>query len=278
LGYISSQAKEGPLEIFTEAAQAKLALTASEFCRQLWDKSPEVLDHVRSRGLTDEQIVAAEIGYCNPYRTYWYGMRGRWTVPVKDIHGRYLGFAGRRFDPMAEMTLRAIRKASEHLDATQTQERIRVWESAKWLNEPFSKKRHLYGFHLAKPSMKRLGYGFLVEGYMDRLVLAARGIPNCVGVCGVAVSQIHAQLFKRYADKAVFLLDADDAGAAGTREGRKVFEAAGVRTLAIQLPKDETHPKGYDPDEYVLTFRARQLLEIAEECFANGIGNYEILI
>ena len=89
-------------------------------------------------------------------------------------------------------------------------------QQPKYLNSPetaiYVKGRTLYGLHLGKPSIARLKYAVLVEGYFDWAQAWQAGITNVVASSGTALTPPQARLLRRFAGKVVLSFDPDAAG------------------------------------------------------------------
>lgn len=188
---------------------------AEQVCTEFNDNLlayPDAIQYVNNRGLTLEQIREMKIGYCPPYSNYrFFLLKGRIIVPIRDVHGSIVAFAGRIFEPMQNVTEQVYidmfpkkpEKAQSIIDA---------WERAKWINEIYAKNRHLFNLCYAKEYIREEGYAIIVEGYLDALVLYANGIKNVVALCGTTLSEKHISLLARYCRKVILFLDSDEAG------------------------------------------------------------------
>lgn len=116
----------------------------------------------------------------------------------------------------------------------------------KYLNSPetpiYHKGRVLYGLNWSRSAIRREGGVLVVEGYMDYVSLAARGIENVVAGMGTALTPEQANLIARYAGKAWLLYDSDAAGMRATFRSGDALLRAGVHPLVVTLPAGE------DPD------------------------------
>jgi DNA primase len=116
----------------------------------------------------------------------------------------------------------------------------------KYLNSPetpiYHKGRILYGLNWSKGAIRRDGGALVVEGYMDFVSLAARGIENVVAGMGTALTAEQASLVSRYAHKVYLLYDSDAAGLRATFRSADALLRAGVHPLVVTLPAGE------DPD------------------------------
>ncbi|MDI6824711.1 MAG: toprim domain-containing protein [Bacillota bacterium] len=154
--------------------------------------------------------------------------RGRVMFPVRARDGSVLGFAGRTLDGSA----------------------------AKWVNSPgavLPKSRTLYG-------LDRLPEGsgpvLLVEGYLDVVVLQARGWP-ALGTMGTSLAGAQADLLAGLGREVVVLFDGDSPGRKAAARAAALLEGRGV---AVRVG---TLPEGSDPDELALAGRLAGVVESA---------------
>jgi DNA primase len=96
----------------------------------------------------------------------------------------------------------------------------------------------------------------VVEGYMDYVSLAARGIEHVIAPLGTAMTEEQATLLSRYARRALLLYDSDAAGLRATFKTADALLRAGVHPLVVTLPEKE------DPDS------------VAREHGAEGLAAY----
>jgi DNA primase catalytic core len=161
----------------------------------------------------------------------------RLMFPIRDTKGRCVGFGGRVLDADA---------------------------MPKYLNSPetilFQKNGVLYGLHEARAHISKQGKVFVVEGYMDVIMLAQYGIKNVVACMGTALTEMQLRLLLRFTPNVCMLFDGD---AAGRRAAEKsvntifpLLETAHKFTV-LELPND------LDPDEFVRQNGSQTFLDIA---------------
>lgn len=152
---------------------------------------------------------------------YYDGFRNRLLFPIRDTHGRVIGFGGRVLDDSLP----------------------------KYLNSPESPVYHksevLFGLGMAKQAMREKGEAFIVEGYFDHLALYRAGVRNVVATCGTALTAAHLKLLRRFAGKAYLLFDADKAGKKATVRSMEIFLQENFPARVVQMPAGE------DPDSYL---------------------------
>ena len=178
-------------------------------------------EEAHRHGIEDDVLIAAglikesERGD-DPYDRF----RDRLIFPIAELSGRVIAFGGR------------ILSRSEN--------------TPKYLNSPETPIYHkggiLYGLNWSKAAIRREGSALVVEGYMDYVALAGRGIENVVAGMGTAMTEAQANLLARYTGKALMLYDSDAAGLRATFRTADALLQTGVHPLVVTLPTGE------DPD------------------------------
>lgn len=205
-----------------------------------------VINYLENRGLDKRLIEEEKIGFCPPFLNYWFPlMRGRIVVPIEDVHGQVVAFAGRQYDPCASAAKDAIRQIYDK-DIVEAENKAEQWQRGKWINEPYPKIRHLYNLNNAKDSARKKDYIILVEGYFDAQVMSLFGFPNTAAMCSVSLSDRQAVLISRYCSNVVLLLDGDEAGEKASSNIESTVRRYELSPYTIYLPS------GYDPDEFVI--------------------------
>lgn len=151
--------------------------------------------------------------------------RGRVMFTIRDELGRAVGFSGR--------VLKVDDKAG-----------------GKYVNTPetalFRKSRLLFGLDKARRDILDKREAILCEGQIDCIRCHLAGFRQTVASQGTAFTEEHARLLKRYADKAVIVLDAD---AAGRKAALRTAELLIEEGLAVSLA---ALPPGEDPDSLII--------------------------
>ena len=119
----------------------------------------------------------------------------------------------------------------------------------KYLNSPetpiYSKGRTLYGLHLSKGAIRKLGYAVLVEGYFDFAQVFQTEAAPAVASCGTALTPQQAQLLRRFTTKIVLCFDPDAAGQGAATRSCELLVAEGFEVNVVVLDKGE------DPDTFI---------------------------
>jgi DNA primase len=178
--------------------------------------------HLLDGGFTPDEILKADLGRRSERDGSLYdSFRQRIIFPTWSLQGDVVGFGARA---------------------------LRSDQGPKYLNTAetpvFSKSRVMYGLDKAKSAISR-GSALVVEGYTDVIALHEAGITEAVATNGVALTESHFELLKRFSDRAVLMFDADEAGKGATERGFGLHHRIGLEVLVAPLPD------GRDPAEVV---------------------------
>ena len=162
--------------------------------------------------------------------------RNRLTIPICRHGGSVVAFGGRA---------------------------LRPGQQPKYLNSPetplYAKGRTLYGLHLTKRSVRRLGYAILVEGYFDLAQVVQGGIEPVVATCGTALTSSQARLLRRFASKVIVSFDPDAAGQQAAVRSGELLLTEGLEVNVALLPPGE------DPDACVRTRGAAAFADVLKQ-------------
>lgn len=220
---------------------------------QTHPKRVEFVDYLKRRGLSSSTVAHFNIGMApdgwdNVLKTFggnqqaiqqlneagllsnndkgrsYDRFRNRVMFPIRDRRGRVIGFGGRVLD-----------------DST-----------PKYLNSPetpvFHKGHELYGLYQARKANRKLDRIVIVEGYMDVIALAEKGITNAVATLGTATTPEHLKQLQRSTPEVVFCFDGD-------RAGREAAWRAAENALPLLGGNHQLKfmflPDGEDPDTLV---------------------------
>ena len=122
-------------------------------------------------------------------------------------------------------------------------------DTPKYLNSPetpiYSKGRVLYNLHPAGPSIRKLDFAVLVEGYMDTIAVVSAGVENVVASCGTSLTESQVRLLGRYTRQVVVNFDPDSAGTAATERSLGLLLEEGYEVKVLVLTG------GMDPDSFI---------------------------
>jgi DNA primase catalytic core len=154
--------------------------------------------------------------------------RGRLLFPIFVDSKRIAGFGGRIIPGVLE-------PAYEE-------------QSPKYVNSPetpiYQKSRTIFGLPQAMSAVRELGEVYIVEGYMDVVGLAMRGVHNAVACCGTAMTEQHVKRLTGVCNRVHLLFDGDAAGRGAAAKAFSVARNAEVDVTACFLPD------GVDPDDF----------------------------
>ncbi|MBW2452128.1 MAG: DNA primase [Deltaproteobacteria bacterium] len=212
------------------------------FAPEEWER---LARHLDSQGFQSEAVL--QTGLCRhgkQGRGHYDLFRNRLLFPIHDAQGRCIAFGGRVLDDSLP----------------------------KYINSPespiYHKSETLYGLYQAKDAMRQLGQVFVVEGYFDVLALNRAGFANSVATCGTALTNDHARLLKRFADKVSLVFDEDDAGQKATYRAMDALLPAGLSVEVVRLPA------GADPDALL----QRQEEATLQDCLDNARPVLEVFM
>ncbi len=122
-------------------------------------------------------------------------------------------------------------------------------QQPKYVNSPetdlYTKGRILYGLHLTKTEIRRLGYAVMVEGYFDLAQALQAGVTPVVATCGTAVTDRQTRLLKRFTSKVILSFDPDAAGKGASARSGELLVSEGFQVNVAILADGE------DPDTSV---------------------------
>ncbi len=210
----------------------------------------DALDYLLKRGITEETIAEFSIGYA--YNA-WDGLyrhlgKNKFSIDksvengllVKKSPGKvYDRFRGRVIIPIFSETGAIIAFGG----------RTMFNEPSKYLNSPdtplYKKSKHLFGFNISKPYIRKENSAVIVEGYFDMISLYQEGVKNTVASLGTALTAEQIQMLKRFSDDIYLFYDSDSAGVTAAVRGiEKMFEQN-------VNPRILLAPDAKDPDDFI---------------------------
>ncbi len=194
------------------------------FAPDAWDT---LANFFQSRHISPSEMEQAGLLNRREYDgKYFDRFRNRVMFPIWDKDGKVIGFGGR----------------------------VLGNEQPKYLNSPdsplFNKSYILYGFHLARPAIRKKNQAVLFEGYVDVISSWKAGIDNGVATLGTALTNEQAKLIRRNAETVIICYDSDGAGQKATFRSIPILEQAGCYVKVASLPE------GLDPDDYIQQYGA----------------------
>lgn len=193
--------------------------------------------------------IAEELGLIkrdrNNNESHYDTFRDRIIFPIWDQTGQVIGF-----------TSRAIRDD----------------QKAKYMNSVdsfvFNKRNILYGFHLAKNSIREKDAVILVEGNMDQIALYNNGFHHTVAVMGVALGAPSLDRILGMTKNIYLALDSDSAGFSAMERINRQFAEKGVVVKYLEFSPEK------DPDEFLQAHGALAL----QAKIDNAVPAFDILL
>ena len=206
---------------------------------------------LQDRGITAETIKRLGVGYAPPSpeglkatlekEGFGLPLLIRSGLAVERDNGQTVDrFRGRLMFPIARDAGSIVAFGGRAMEKDQ---------QPKYLNSPetsiYSKGRTLYGLHLTKKEISRLGYAVMVEGYFDFAQLVQAGVAPVIASSGTALTPAQAQLLRRFTSKVILSFDPDAAGQGAAARSCELLVAEGFEVNVAILPPGE------DPDSVV---------------------------
>lgn len=155
--------------------------------------------------------------------------RNRIIFPIINSKGEIIAFGGRSLDNSLPKYVN-------------TQETI-----------VFSKRSTLYGMNLAKEHIDKSKKVYIVEGYMDCLMMHQSGYNNTVATLGTAITEEHIKQLKPMVEDFYLIYDGDAAGKKAALRGIELFLNQSINPFIVILPEGE------DPDSLISKGRKEEL-------------------
>jgi DNA primase len=184
-----------------------------------------LIDRARTTPYSPAVLEACGLAGSKDGRFYDF-FKGRVMFPIRDVQGRTIAFGGRVLPQFAEG------KGGKYINTKET--------------KLFSKSEQLYAFDIVKNAISITKAITVVEGYTDVIMCHQYGVDDVVAVLGVALTERHLPLIRRYADRVTLVLDGDATGQKRANEIVDTFVAANFDLRILTLPDE------FDPAEFLV--------------------------
>lgn len=185
------------------------------------DKWDGLISYLRVKNIGLSLLEKAGLILAKDGGGYYDRFRNRIIFPILDIKSRVLGFGARVLGDTLP----------------------------KYVNSPetpiYTKGKNLYGFNLAKDTIRENDSVVVVEGYLDFILPYQEGFKNILASLGTALTIEQARFIKRYTNNVVMVYDPDKAGELATLRTLDIFIEEGMGVKVVSLPD------GLDPDLFV---------------------------
>ena len=200
------------------------------------------LEYLKNRGLTDKTISENKIGYClsdeeMPEQIRYFGIK---KIHEYNKNGYDYFILGKIIVPIY----------SELNYSTAFATRTPSFQPGfSWWNTPFKKKNHLFLMNKSRKAIYDINKVYIVEGYMDALMLFQEGIENVVGLMGTSLSSRRVALLSRYCERFCICMDVDENLSGQNAQDKIIFDLKKLDIDNVTII-DGLNMK-QDPDEYV---------------------------
>lgn len=226
---------------------------------QLWDTDDgkKVLQYLKKRGLKEETIKSARLGFAPAKGDALYTYLLEKSFTRSEILASGLAIA-RDIDQGSSSSQGVIDRFRTRLMfpiqnlagqiCAYGGRAIRDGDEPKYLNSPetpiYHKSSLLYGLSNARPEIREKKNAIIVEGYMDALAAVQAGYKNVIACSGTALTENQLALLKRFTNEVVFSFDRDNAGKAATA---RAIELGFAQEFMMKVVVWDGEAK--DPDE-----------------------------
>lgn len=201
------------------------------FAKNSWS---DLTQYLRSKGYSEQELYQAALAAKGRNGSYYDQFRNRFMFPIIDVRGSVIGFGGRVLDD----------SKPKYLNSADT--------------PVFKKSRNLFALNFAKNTKERSL--ILGEGYMDVIAMHQAGFTNAVATLGTSLTSDQARIISQYAKEVIIAYDSDTAGQTATKRAISLFEETGVKVRILGIPDAK------DPDEYIKKFGATRFKLLLEGC------------
>lgn len=187
-----------------------------------------LIEILKQSGVNEEMMLQSGLVRRSSAGDLYELFRGRLIFPIFVDAKRIAGFGGRLIPGLQEPAYEA--------------------QSPKYVNSPetpiYQKSRTIFGLPQAMGAIRDSKEVYIVEGYMDVIGLAMRGVHNVVACCGTAMTEAHVKRLAGVCNRVHLLFDGDSAGRNAAAKSFPVAKNAEVDITACFLPE------GVDPDDF----------------------------
>ena len=244
---------------------------AAKIFMQNLENSPEALEYLRKRGVSDEMKRRFAIGFIGDGEVFIEELRkngvslstaARAGLIKIDENSRARSFFFNRLMFPIIHRKNVIAFGGRVMGNGNN--------GPKYLNSPdtpvFNKKHNLFGIDFVRESLRDFPYVVLCEGYFDVVAMHQNGFQTAVAALGTAVSDDHLEILSKFNKPLVVMLDGDSAG-------RKAAKRIATLTVPDKLDLRAAFitDEGEDPDSMLKkeggTEKIRALIENSRPLF-----------
>lgn len=183
--------------------------------------SEKTIKFLKAKGYSNDDIINAGVGV-EARGSIFDRYSGRLVFPLFDTYNRVIGYSARKLPSSTD--------------------------DAKYVNTGettlFHKSNVLYNYYQAEKVSRKIGYCYVLEGFMDVLALVRSNIPNAIAIMGTALTIEHVELLKKLNCEIRLCFDNDRAGQDATLKNLKLLEKTPLKVKIVNSLEE-----GKDADE-----------------------------
>ena len=188
-------------------------------------ESEKTIKFLKAKGYSNDDILNSGVGI-EANGTIYDRYNGRLIFPLFDIYNRIIGFSARK--------LPSSKDDAKYVNTTET--------------PLFHKSNVLYNFYQAEKISRKIGFCYVLEGFMDVLALVRSGIPNAIAIMGTALTNEHIEMLKKLNCEIRLCFDNDRAGQEATLKNLALLKRTQLKVKVVNASNQNK-----DPDEILKT-------------------------
>ena len=188
-------------------------------------ESDKTIKFLKAKGYSNDDILNSGVGI-EANGTIYDRYNGRLVFPLFDTYNRIIGFSARK--------LPSSKDEAKYVNTTET--------------PLFHKSNVLYNYYQAEKISRKIGFCYVLEGFMDVLALVRSGIPNAIAIMGTALTNEHIEMLKKLNCEIRLCFDNDRAGQEATLKNLALLKRTQLKVRVVNALNQNK-----DPDEILKT-------------------------
>ena len=188
-------------------------------------ESEKTIKFLKAKGYSNDDILNSGVGI-EANGTIYDRYNGRLVFPLFDTYNRIIGFSARK--------LPSSKDEAKYVNTTET--------------PLFHKSNVLYNYYQAEKISRKIGFCYVLEGFMDVLALVRSGIPNAIAIMGTALTNEHIEMLKKLNCEIRLCFDNDRAGQEATLKNLALLKKTQLKVRVVNALNQNK-----DPDEILKT-------------------------
>lgn len=218
-------------------------------------------EYLQSRHINDSLIEEFDIGYAGRDNQLYKAFQNLAYKEVDMVRsGLIIDGEHGAFDRYRDRVMFALHDADGKVIGFSGRVYKATTDESKYMNSPeseiFIKSKTLYHYHKAREPIKKAGFVYLLEGFMDVIALSRIGIDNTLAIMGTALTNEHMNMIRKLSNTVYLCLDGDRAGQSAAIKSARLLLDHQFNVKMIKLMD------GMDPDEILEQF-GEETLRIA---------------